>query len=293
MNCQKACKKCDDGRPCERCVKYGLESTCRDSARKERRRSSKRGTYSSKSGEDGITDSSDDDYSSQGGSEGTPRMNFSDSKKRMAGKLSYPQYGATSPYWNGGSTKGARGFPIENERLSGSLLSIPKPTLNVGAPNSSYIKALGIVCTDMLVKLEEEDLPPAVIYKEWPPASDHYFENVRFDMDFNDDTLLKQPLPTQRILLPELLKASTNPSPDSSWPVILHGSSPINSDGENHHMEMMTPPETPVNHISIDNIKHLAPTVITLPVIANLAMGENTSKLLPKQSNHHQHFLPN
>jgi hypothetical protein len=220
-------------------------------------------------------------------------MNFGDSKKRISGKPSYSQYGATSPYWNTDIIKGARGFSVENERLSESLLPTPKPTLNVGAPNSSYIKALGIVCTDMLVKLEEEDLPPAVIYKEWPPASDHYFEKVRFDIDFNDDILLKQPLPIQRILLPELLKASTNPIPDSSWPAILHGSSPINSDGENHHMEMMTPPETPVNHISIDTIKHLAPTMITLPVIANLSMGENTSKLHPKQSNHHQPVLPN
>ncbi|KAJ1980190.1 hypothetical protein H4R35_001213 [Dimargaris xerosporica] len=45
VNCQKACKKCDDNRPCERCRKYGLESTCRNSTRKERKKGIKRGPY--------------------------------------------------------------------------------------------------------------------------------------------------------------------------------------------------------------------------------------------------------
>lgn len=45
INCQKACKRCDEGRPCSRCVKYGLSATCQDSARKERKRGIKRGPY--------------------------------------------------------------------------------------------------------------------------------------------------------------------------------------------------------------------------------------------------------
>lgn len=45
VNCQKACKRCDEGRPCSRCVKYGLTATCMDSARKERKRGIKRGPY--------------------------------------------------------------------------------------------------------------------------------------------------------------------------------------------------------------------------------------------------------
>ncbi|KAK9760205.1 hypothetical protein K7432_016034 [Basidiobolus ranarum] len=45
INCQKACKKCDEGRPCQRCVKYGLGDTCRDSMRKERRKGERRGPY--------------------------------------------------------------------------------------------------------------------------------------------------------------------------------------------------------------------------------------------------------
>ena len=43
-NCQKACKKCDDQRPCSRCVKYGIEDSCVNSQRKERKR--KDSTYS-------------------------------------------------------------------------------------------------------------------------------------------------------------------------------------------------------------------------------------------------------
>lgn len=45
MNCQRACKKCDDGRPCQRCINYNLTETCRDSIRKERKKGMKRGPY--------------------------------------------------------------------------------------------------------------------------------------------------------------------------------------------------------------------------------------------------------
>ncbi|CEP14925.1 hypothetical protein [Parasitella parasitica] len=45
VNCQKACKKCDDGRPCKRCTKLGLIATCRNSDRKERKKGVKRGPY--------------------------------------------------------------------------------------------------------------------------------------------------------------------------------------------------------------------------------------------------------
>lgn len=37
VHCQRACKKCDDTRPCIRCTKYGLEGSCVDSPRKERK----------------------------------------------------------------------------------------------------------------------------------------------------------------------------------------------------------------------------------------------------------------
>lgn len=44
-NCQKACKKCDDARPCPRCIKYGISATCVNSVRKERKKGIKRGPY--------------------------------------------------------------------------------------------------------------------------------------------------------------------------------------------------------------------------------------------------------
>lgn len=44
-NCQKACKKCDEARPCPRCVKYGIATTCVNSTRKERKKGVKRGPY--------------------------------------------------------------------------------------------------------------------------------------------------------------------------------------------------------------------------------------------------------
>ncbi|WWC86583.1 uncharacterized protein L201_001460 [Kwoniella dendrophila CBS 6074] len=47
-HCQKACKKCSNTRPCERCVKYGLED-CVDSTRKPRKTGVKRGPYKRRS----------------------------------------------------------------------------------------------------------------------------------------------------------------------------------------------------------------------------------------------------
>lgn len=44
-NCQTACKRCEDARPCARCVKYGLADSCINSARKERKKGIKRGPY--------------------------------------------------------------------------------------------------------------------------------------------------------------------------------------------------------------------------------------------------------
>ena len=49
-NCQKACKKCDDARPCLRCVKYCIAEECIDSQRKERLKGVKRGPYKKRDG---------------------------------------------------------------------------------------------------------------------------------------------------------------------------------------------------------------------------------------------------
>ncbi|RKP10940.1 hypothetical protein THASP1DRAFT_27305 [Thamnocephalis sphaerospora] len=54
VNCQKACKKCDDGRPCQRCIKYNLTDTCINSPRKERKKGVKRGPYKRRQKQDTI-----------------------------------------------------------------------------------------------------------------------------------------------------------------------------------------------------------------------------------------------
>ncbi|KAF7426017.1 hypothetical protein PC9H_008380 [Pleurotus ostreatus] len=47
-NCATACKRCDESRPCERCIKYGMPNTCVDGQRKERKKGVKRGPYKRK-----------------------------------------------------------------------------------------------------------------------------------------------------------------------------------------------------------------------------------------------------
>jgi len=52
--CQKACKKCDDGRPCNRCVLYNIGEDCVDSQRKERLKGHRRGPYKKRDGKGKI-----------------------------------------------------------------------------------------------------------------------------------------------------------------------------------------------------------------------------------------------
>ncbi|KAI6108625.1 hypothetical protein EDD16DRAFT_71738 [Pisolithus croceorrhizus] len=47
-NCATACKRCDEVRPCQRCVKYGIQESCMDGVRKERQKGIKRGPYKRK-----------------------------------------------------------------------------------------------------------------------------------------------------------------------------------------------------------------------------------------------------
>ncbi|KDQ12933.1 hypothetical protein BOTBODRAFT_405556 [Botryobasidium botryosum FD-172 SS1] len=48
-NCQKLCKRCDDARPCFRCVARGIPEQCVDSQRKDRKKGVKRGPYKRRS----------------------------------------------------------------------------------------------------------------------------------------------------------------------------------------------------------------------------------------------------
>lgn len=68
VNCQKACKKCDDQRPCSRCIKYGIEDGCVNSQRKER----KRKTLSSHPDED-DEDEAVEEYTASNRNSSNPR----------------------------------------------------------------------------------------------------------------------------------------------------------------------------------------------------------------------------
>ncbi|KAF8230278.1 hypothetical protein L208DRAFT_1476600 [Tricholoma matsutake] len=55
-NCAAACKRCDEHRPCERCLKYGIAESCVDGQRKERKKGIKRGPYKRKNKNENPTE---------------------------------------------------------------------------------------------------------------------------------------------------------------------------------------------------------------------------------------------
>ncbi len=258
VNCQKACKKCDDQRPCERCTKYGLEDTCRDSERKERKKGVKRGPYS-RVVEDGDTDESDPVSSS--------RWSEDNQERSVNLRLTYKQEGTTpaeatvsGKYWNvpGGAVPERRMRSArqrvtrydEEAFYSSPVQQTVKPVLHVGAPDSTYIKTLGMVCTEVLRKIEEEDMPPAVTYSEWPPRMDKNFPSVDFIemvlpvVAAEESVPLLQPLPIQRSIYPAVFEQEMDfaySRPSSPVENNIHPGSDL------PHYTVMTPPETPVS----------------------------------------------
>ncbi|KAJ7093074.1 hypothetical protein C8R44DRAFT_397480 [Mycena epipterygia] len=85
-NCQKACKKCDEARPCLRCVKYGVSEECVDSQRKERKKGAKRGPYRKRDGKgDNIVHS--DDPSQDGEPDASPHAGGSSPPAPFVGSV--------------------------------------------------------------------------------------------------------------------------------------------------------------------------------------------------------------
>ncbi|ORY97794.1 hypothetical protein BCR43DRAFT_563174 [Syncephalastrum racemosum] len=97
-NCQKACKKCDDARPCPRCVKYGIADTCVNSVRKERKKGIKRGPYKRRQKEDVDARKSEDGL----GGAMHPQDQFSAAIRPNSMAFGYPsnlnQYAQYDPY---------------------------------------------------------------------------------------------------------------------------------------------------------------------------------------------------
>jgi len=255
VNCQKACKKCDDTRPCERCVKYGLETSCQDSARKERKKGVKRGPYHSRIVEDGDSDESDstrwsDEVRMEGSGRGSPViLRFRYDEKSPTGDAKNWSFSTHQQGTN--STRNSRNRAGTEQEHACLILPATRPSLQVGVPDSTYIKALGVVCTEILRKIEEEDLPPAVSFSVFPPREDMHFQPVSFTADsmhevktlFADEpeVLIRQPLPVQRIVNAAVLENELY-HPVSSSPL----GTEIN-DLARVSCDIMTPPETPAN----------------------------------------------
>lgn len=257
VNCQRACKKCDDQRPCERCSKYGLEDSCRDSARKERKKGSRRGGYSRLVDDDGISEDDEED--------GISSSRWSDDIKSTA-KASPSGYSVKIKFDDGRSETG-RYFSQGEGRPMRSARSKPvrydneyiheqqqRPAIHVGASDATFIKALGAVCTEVLRKIEEEDLPQAVTYNEWPPKNDTYFAPVTFRdrQQILADTQMSlapmmQPIPLQRIQPHHMLESALSGEEGTAPPAAV--SSPMEMDTvmSRPNYDIMTPPETPVN----------------------------------------------
>ncbi|KAI9490563.1 hypothetical protein BDB00DRAFT_875161 [Zychaea mexicana] len=95
-NCQKACKKCDDARPCPRCIKYGITETCVNSVRKERKKGIKRGPYKRRTKEEEEASGSRPHKSSkQDGS--NDEKEHDDQERAASGTAAASQYEAMRP----------------------------------------------------------------------------------------------------------------------------------------------------------------------------------------------------
>lgn len=277
VNCQKACKKCDDQRPCERCKKYGLDDTCRDSARKERKKGVRRGPYS-RHADDGETDESDALSSTRWSDE--TRNDFDQTPPAI--RLSYERKSPAMDDRRWGqhpSDRPVRSSRQKNLRYTEDAFyeertqsrSVPLPS-HIGAPDGSYIKALGVVCTEVLRKIEEEDLPPAVTFSEWPPRVDQHFVPVSFSehqliyrTGLDSSVQIRQPMPVQRAVHSAVFESN---GMDVSLPT---SSSPIESSESlsRSSYDIMTPPETPVDFASSGLLK-VPESTVTLPPFSSI-----------------------
>jgi len=137
-NCQKACKKCDDARPCLRCVKYGISEECVDSQRKERQKGIKRGPYKKRDGKDRAGSSVNM------GPHGVPVSNSVASGSQISSSympLGYPPsfYGQYSPL----VPKPSDGLPMypNPPYLLASVPHVQPPQMHVASEgdNSGYL----------------------------------------------------------------------------------------------------------------------------------------------------------
>ncbi|KAF9532396.1 hypothetical protein CPB83DRAFT_847787 [Crepidotus variabilis] len=128
-NCQKACKKCDDARPCLRCVKYGISDECVDSQRKERRRGVKRGPYKKRDGKGSSVDQDD-----------VPDQHQAEAASNMVPIHGEPQY--PGPYIPLGYPPGFYQYPpVQHPKPAESPPSSASMPLYATSPSQPYFLA--------------------------------------------------------------------------------------------------------------------------------------------------------
>ncbi|KNC98145.1 uncharacterized protein SPPG_06549 [Spizellomyces punctatus DAOM BR117] len=86
IHCKKACKKCDNLRPCTRCCRMGYADSCLDAPRKERPKSVRRGHYGKKNNNDFRLETASDS-----GNEWSP------SSSEYSRSSSFNEYSCSSP----------------------------------------------------------------------------------------------------------------------------------------------------------------------------------------------------
>ncbi|KAJ7580986.1 hypothetical protein C8J56DRAFT_958752 [Mycena floridula] len=99
-SCQRACKKCDDARPCLRCVKYGIPDECVNSQRKERKKGMKRGPYKKRDGKGSAAEQEVLPQHQENGSDPPPGSDDTLSAVGVPSYMSSVSYGPQSGFYS-------------------------------------------------------------------------------------------------------------------------------------------------------------------------------------------------
>lgn len=173
VNCQRACKKCDDMRPCSRCVKYGMAATCVDSARKERRR--------------GVSITSGSPSETSGRRTPQPRSMTPSVGAAKAGIVTdeeeedYDGEEEEEDNWSQSATSDPNSLKIRlQKRPAASGQQRTRPRSNT---DPALFKELVSLCADEWEELEHQDHapPPSVLIQTTNSTKvDAHFEPVQF-----------------------------------------------------------------------------------------------------------------
>ncbi|KAJ3112911.1 hypothetical protein HDU96_004012 [Phlyctochytrium bullatum] len=150
-HCKKACKKCDDMRPCTRCVRLNL-GPCFDAPRKERRKGFKRGPYKKDRKEGGAkggssTSESGSDSEDVDGKSPRPSTPNKEGKERRGSLVSgvVPLGGLLS------NVHGSVPLPAANVGAPRGLVGVPNSIVNSGGVGMVNAEGVGLFVSPMSV----------------------------------------------------------------------------------------------------------------------------------------------